>query len=171
MAEERKAYGILKLRDTWVVSEATHASMASNRSKNTRPEQVLRKALWAAGLRGYRKNVRRLPGSPDVVYGSAKLAVFVHGCFWHGCPLCRRRTIPKTNRAYWEAKFQQNAERDARNRAALEAAGYRVLVLWECQLRKDGLQECVRLVREALQGGGQLQPPVTNAPGASGSNS
>lgn len=150
MAEERKAYGILKLRETWVVSEATHASMVSNRSKDTRPEQALRKALWAEGLRGYRKNVGSLPGRPDVVYGRARLAVFVHGCFWHGCPLCGRRRIPKTNRAYWEAKFRQNAERDARNVAALEAAGYRVLVLWECQLRPDGLRECVRAVREAL---------------------
>lgn len=150
MAEERKAYGILKLRETWVVSEATHASMVSNRSKDTRPEQALRKALWAEGLRGYRKNVAKLPGRPDVVYGPARLAVFVHGCFWHGCPLCGRRRIPKTNRAYWEAKFAQNAERDARNKAALEAAGYRVLVLWECQLRRDGLRECVRLIREAL---------------------
>ncbi|MCX7799506.1 MAG: very short patch repair endonuclease [Fimbriimonadales bacterium] len=150
MAEERKAYGILKLRDTWVVAESTHASMVANRSKDTRPEQTLRKALWAAGLRGYRKNVRTLPGRPDVVYGRAKLAVFVHGCFWHGCPLCGRRRIPKTNRAYWEAKFQQNAERDARNLASLEAAGYRVLVLWECQLRGDGLQRCVQAVREAL---------------------
>lgn len=150
MSEDRKGYGILKLRETWVVAEATHKSMVGNRSTETRPEQLLRKALWADGLRGYRKNVRKLPGKPDVVYGKAKLAVFVHGCYWHQCPYCSRNRLPKTNALYWEAKFVQNVERDKRNLVELQAKGYRVLVFWECQLKKGGVDDVVRQIREAL---------------------
>lgn len=109
--------------------------MRGNRSKDTKPELRLRRALWAAGLRGYRKNVRKLPGTPDVVFGRAKLAVFVHGCYWHQCPRCTRNRMPKTNAAYWEAKFAGNVERDARQQAALEEAGWRVLVVWECETK------------------------------------
>lgn len=147
--ERRKEYGILALRETWVVREATAKSMRGNRGKDTRPELALRRALWAAGLRGYRKNVRKLPGTPDVVYGPARLAVFVHGCYWHQCPRCTRNRMPKTNAAYWQAKFATNAERDARQQATLEAAGWRVLVVWECELRD--LAAAVERVRSALK--------------------
>jgi DNA mismatch endonuclease (patch repair protein) len=93
--------------------------------------------------------VRRLPGKPDLVFGPARLAVFVHGCFWHGCPNCDRNLTPRTNAAYWQAKFAQNRERDSRNRANLEAMGYRVLVLWECEA-KASLPDAVDRIREAL---------------------
>ena len=149
--EARKAYGILRLRDTWEVREATRRTMQSNRAKDTKPELRLRKALWAAGLRGYRKNARRLPGTPDVAYGRARLAVFVHGCYWHSCPVCTRNRTPKTNAAYWSAKFAQNRERDARSAAALEALGWRVQVFWECELKKDGLARAVARVAELLE--------------------
>jgi DNA mismatch endonuclease (patch repair protein) len=132
-------YSYVKLRETDFVAEATRKSMRGNRSYDTKPELRFRSALWAAGLRGYRKNVRKLPGKPDVVYGRAKLAIFVHGCFWHQCPHCARNRAPKANAAYWSAKFLANAERDARNVAALEALGYRVHVVWECRL-KDALK-------------------------------
>jgi DNA mismatch endonuclease (patch repair protein) len=146
-----KPYGIQRLRETFVVAEATRKTMRANRAKDTGPEVALRKALWAAGLRGYRKNVRGLPGVPDVVYGPARLAVFVHGCFWHRCPLCARNVSPKTNAAYWQAKRGQNAERDARNQVALTAMGYRVMVVWECELARDpvGVVARVRAAREA----------------------
>jgi DNA mismatch endonuclease (patch repair protein) len=88
-------------------------------------------------VRGYRKNLRSLPGKPDVVFGRGKLAVLVHGCFWHRCPTCTRNLNPKRNGAYWEAKFQRNVRRDAENVRALEALGYAVLVIWECRLRAD----------------------------------
>lgn len=152
MSEHRKAYGILKLRETWVVAEATHRTMVGNTATETKPEKAFRKALWAAGLRGYRKNVRKLPGKPDVVYNRAKLALFVHGCYWHQCPYCQRNRTPKTNAQYWEAKFKQNTERDEKNQAALRALGYTVVVIWECQLRKNGLYEQVEMVRQLLQG-------------------
>lgn len=147
--EKRKEYGILALRETFVVREATRRSMQGNRGRDTKPELALRRALWAAGLRGYRKNVRKLPGSPDVVYGRARLAVFVHGCYWHQCPLCKRNRNPRTNAAYWEAKFAGNAERDARQQAALGEAGWRVLVIWECELKDIAVS--VARVREALE--------------------
>ena len=138
----------MALRETWVVREATAKTMRANRSTDTKPELALRKALWAAGLRGYRKNVRKLPGTPDVVFGRARLAVFVHGCYWHQCPRCTRNRVPKTNAAYWEAKFSANAARDARQEAALVEAGWRVLVLWECELK--AIETAVERVRDAL---------------------
>ena len=129
--------------------EATAKTMRANRSADTKPEIALRKALWAAGLRGYRKNVRRLPGTPDVVFGPARLAVFVHGCYWHQCPRCTRNRVPKTNATYWQAKFAANVERDARQIAELEASGWRVLVLWECEIKDVGA--AVERVRTALK--------------------
>jgi DNA mismatch endonuclease (patch repair protein) len=151
VSESRKAYGILKLRETWVVSENTRKSMQGNRSTGTKPEERLRKALWAAGLKGYRKNVRKLPGTPDIVFHKHKLAVFVHGCFWHGCPTCTRNRTPATNSAYWAEKLKGNRERDDRNKAKLEELGWRVLVLWECEVEPKRLEEAVEMVRQALQ--------------------
>lgn len=118
-----------------VVAEATRKSMRANRGTETQPERRLRKALWQAGMRGYRKNVRTLPGKPDIVFGRRRLAVLVHGCYWHQCPHCTRNRTPKKNTDFWAAKFAANAERDMRNRAALEGLGYRVHVVWECQLK------------------------------------
>ena len=124
--------------------------MQGNTSAETGPEVTFRRALWAAGLRRYRKNVRKLPGRPDVVYGKAKLAVFVHGCFWHGCPHCNRYRQPKTNSAYWRTKLEQNQARDQRNEAALRDLGYRVLVVWECELQKGLVAKAVEKVVAAL---------------------
>ena len=131
--------------------EATAKTMRANRGTDTKPELALRKALWAAGLRGYRKNVRKLPGKPDVVFGRARLAVFVHGCYWHQCPRCTRNRKPKTNAAYWEAKFAENAARDARQQAALAEAGWQVLVVWECELKAD-VGGAVERVKTLLNG-------------------
>lgn len=129
-----------------MVKEATAKSMRANRGKDTKPEWTLRRALWAAGLRGYRKNVAMLAGKPDVAFGPAKLAIFVHGCYWHQCPHCTRNRKPATNAAYWEAKFAGNAARDARNQAALEAQGWRVTIVWECELKDvDAVVERIRL--------------------------
>ncbi|RYG44466.1 very short patch repair endonuclease [bacterium] len=139
------------MRETFVVREATSRSMRANRSRDTAPELRLRKALWAAGLRGYRVARKGLPGRPDIVFGRARLAIFVHGCFWHRCPLCPPRRLPITNRAYWEAKFEGNLARDERQRAELEALGWRVRVVWECQLKKDGVNAIVEAIA-ALMG-------------------
>ncbi|RYG25801.1 very short patch repair endonuclease [bacterium] len=121
--------------------------MQGNRGKDTKPEIALRKALWAAGLRGYRKNVTKLPGKPDVVFVRGRLAVFVHGCYWHQCPHCKRNRTPATNAEYWQAKFAANRERDARQQAQLEDDGWRVLVLWECEIKRG---EGLLRVKQAL---------------------
>lgn len=148
--EGRKAYGILALRETWEVREATRKTMRANRGRDTGPELALRRALWAAGLRGYRKNVRKLPGSPDVVFGPARLAIFVHGCYWHSCPTCTRNRTPKTNAAYWQAKFEGNRARDARDQAKLIEMGWRVLVIWECELKPSNVPAVIERVRQMV---------------------
>lgn len=134
---EGRTYSYNHLRETMVVAESTRRSMQGNRSTGTRPEEMLRKALWAAGIRGYRKNVRKLPGKPDIVFGTQKLAVFIHGCYWHQCPNCNRNRAPKTNAVYWQAKFEANVERDRIAEERLRELGFDVEVIWECQIRKD----------------------------------
>ena len=143
-----KQYGINKLRETWVVKESVRRSMQGNRSTETEPERILRSALWGAGLRGYRKNVRKLPGSPDIVFGPLKLAVFVLGCYWHRCPKCTRNIHPKTNSKYWQAKFERNVARDKSNRAALRKLGYGVMVVWECDLKRASEKVVARIRRK-----------------------
>lgn len=108
--------------------------MALVHSRDTKPEMRVRRALHAAGLR-YRLHDRRLPGSPDLVFPSRRVVLFVHGCFWHrhaGCPAAR---LPKSRLDFWEPKLAANVLRDQRQREALEAIGWTVLVIWECETR------------------------------------
>lgn len=114
--------------------EQRHRCMASVHSKDTKPEMLVRRYLFGCGFR-YRLHVRSLPGSPDIVLAKYKTAIFVNGCFWHGhegCPLYR---IPKSNVAFWRKKIKRNQERDKKEYALLRVMGWRVLVIWECQLR------------------------------------
>lgn len=128
------------------------AVMSRVRSKNTRPELRVRKALWAAGLR-YRLQGAHLPGRPDIFFQGSRVAVFVHGCFWHRHPGCPRTRTPKSRREFWEAKFASNVARDARNITALEKLGWRVLVIWECEaLDDERLRSVVRAVKDLRQG-------------------
>lgn len=114
--------------------EKRSAIMRAVKSRDTKPEVALRKALFALGYR-YRLNVKTLPGKPDLVFPKHRTVIFVHGCFWHGHDCKRGNRTPKTNRAYWTEKIARNKARDLRNAAALEAAGWRVLTLWECELK------------------------------------
>ena len=101
--------------------------------ENTAPELVVRKTLHRLGFR-FRIHRKDLPGSPDVVLPKHRTCVFVHGCFWHGCPTCYRGArVPKSNREYWLNKVKKNRARDERSTSALVAAGWRVVVAWECQ--------------------------------------
>lgn len=136
-------------RETLVVRESTSRSMRSNRSTETTLEVRFRKALWTAGVRGYRKNVRRLPGSPDIVFTKQRVAVFVHGCYWHRCPRCRKDARFNTNEQYWRSKLSDNVERDASNELKLKDIDFQVVVVWECEVKKD-LEGCVRRVKVAL---------------------
>lgn len=116
-------------------SYAVHKSMQGNKRANTKPELLVRERLRKAGLAGYRLQWK-VPGHPDIAWPGKRVAVEVRGCFWHRCPHCRPST-PKKNTEYWEAKFARNTERDAENVRKLEEMGWRVHVIWECQLKKN----------------------------------
>ncbi len=107
--------------------------MRAVKSKDTTPELHLRRALHALGFR-YRLNVKDLPGKPDLVFPKHKVALFVHGCFWHGHECKRGRRVPKSNTEYWRDKIGKNRIRDRKNKKALEALGWRVLTVWECAI-------------------------------------
>lgn len=121
------------------VSEAVRRSMKGNRGKNTGPEMSFRKALRNRGLLGYRVNVRKLPGTPDVVWIGKRVTVFIHGCFWHGCSACaaKKNLQPSTRAEYWREKVEANRARDERNRSLLENEGWTVLVFWEHEVKHD----------------------------------
>lgn len=111
--------------------------MAAVRGKDTAPEMLVRKAAHALGLR-FRLHDRRLPGRPDLVFARWRTVVFVNGCFWHGHPGCRHATRPKSNVRFWAEKIDANIERDAANYAHLAELGWRVVVLWQCEIRTAG---------------------------------
>lgn len=117
--------------------EKRSAVMRRVKGRDTAPELKVRKALTALGAR-YRLNRRDLPGSPDIVMAGRRLAIFVHGCFWHGHDCPRGSRVPKTNRDYWTAKVARNVARDARAAAELAAADWRVETIWECDLKDAG---------------------------------
>ena len=121
-------------------------TMQATRGSGTGPELALRSALRAAGLCGYRVNMKGVSGRPDVAFIRAKLAVFVHGCFWHRCPSCKPRP-PKRNEAFWRAKFEANVERDERTRDRLEKEGWSVLEFWECEIERSAVRCAVRVQR------------------------
>jgi DNA mismatch endonuclease (patch repair protein) len=123
--------------------------MLANVGRGTSPELALRAALRAAGARGYRLNLRTEGIRPDLVFTKRKVAVFVHGCFWHRCPTCRY-ALPRAHRDFWVAKFRRNRQRDRQKRRTLEAAGWRVLELWEHELR-DAPARVVRRVTSLLR--------------------
>ena len=108
--------------------------MSRIRATDTRPEKAVRSALHKMGLR-FRLHRRDLPGRPDIVLPKYRAVVFVHGCFWHGHDCKKGRSVPQTNAEFWRAKLACNRERDEQNRRDLEAAGWRVVVVWECQTR------------------------------------
>lgn len=104
------------------------------RGVNTKPELMVRRLVWATGWR-YRLHGKTLPGKPDLVFTPRKKVIFVHGCFWHAHEGCPRATVPKTRVEFWMHKLKTNKERDARHLVELRRMGWRVLVVWECELR------------------------------------
>lgn len=109
-------------------------TMSRIKGKNTKPEIAVRSMLHRAGYR-FRLHGRKLPGSPDIVLARHKTVVFVHGCFWHRHEGCKYATTPKTRTEFWSDKFRKNVERDARQQRELQEMGWRVLIVWECELR------------------------------------
>ena len=110
--------------------------MSRIKNKGTKPEIMLRKALFARGFR-YRVNVKSLPGKPDIVLPRYKTVIFVHGCFWHGHPGCKYAYTPKSNAEFWINKISSNRERDVITKHKLEESGWKVIIVWECELRHE----------------------------------
>ena len=132
------------------VSAATHASMQGNKSKDTK--LLVRERLREAGLGGYRLQWKA-PGRPDVAWPGKKVCLLINGCFWHRCPKCNP-SAPKKNLEYWVPKFERNVERDQRNLALLQEQGWRVHVIWECELKKKTIdatfESLIPVLREEL---------------------
>jgi DNA mismatch endonuclease (patch repair protein) len=144
--------------------EARSRNMSRIRSRDTSPELAVRRFLHGKGLR-FRLHVRKLAGKPDLVFGPRSACLFVHGCFWHGCPRCvdgRRRV--KDNAAYWSDKVAGNRARDERHRTALEREGWTVFVLWECEIRDAArltlLAEQIRTLPSRSASHPGAQPPL-----------
>lgn len=123
-------------------------------SISTNPEIRLRKELWWRGFR-YIMNDKRLPGSPDIVLSKYRSVIFVHGCFWHGHKGCKNYTVPKTNTDFWVAKVARNQERDQEVWRQLEAKGWSVIIVWECELKKKRLDETVARVENEILANGE----------------
>lgn len=128
------------------VDERISALMSRIRGRDTAPELALRHALRALGHVGYRLHYAKAPGRPDIAFVGRRVAVFVHGCFWHGCPHCRPRR-PKSNTSFWNAKLDRNKARDKRKARELRGEGWSVVTVWECRLRRDPRREAVRVAR------------------------
>ena len=131
--------------------EARSQNMSRIRSKDTKPEDAVRKFLFKKGFR-YRKNVSSLPGNPDVVLPKYKAVVFVNGCFWHGHKGCKWFVRPKTNVDFWNKKFEYNIERDKKNVKKLEELGWRVFVIWECEIRHGDAEYAINALIDRITG-------------------
>lgn len=131
--------------------EQRSRTMSRIRSKNTKPEMLVRRFLYANGFR-YRVNVRTLPGSPDIVLKKFRTVIFIHGCFWHSHS-CQQGRLPQTNVDFWTRKLTRNKERDSDVREKLRQLGWKTMIVWECQLkpavRQQTLQEVVYLLNKA----------------------
>lgn len=129
---------------------AIRKSMQGNKRANTKPEMLVRQRLRQAGLTGYRLQWNKAPGRPDIAFPGRKIAIFVNGCFWHRCPHCHPST-PKRNTEFWEAKFHRNVERDAKAIAELEQMGWQTITIWECELKRDRIDETMARVIDQVR--------------------
>lgn len=110
--------------------------MSANKAKNTGPELLLRRALRVKSIRGYRLHPSNVPGRPDIVFASKKVAIFVHGCYWHHCSKCNFQ-LPRHNSVFWRRKFKRNQERDKEKRFILRRSGWKTIVIWEHDLNSN----------------------------------
>ena len=124
---------ILKMADV-MTSEQRSRNMAAIKGKDTKPEMIVRKYLFSRGLR-FRVQVRKLPGTPDIVLPKYKTVIFVNGCFWHGHEGCKYFRLPKSNVDFWKEKIERNVNRDVRNEEVLNALGWRIIRVWECEIK------------------------------------
>lgn len=125
-------------------------NMSRIHGKDTKPEEKVRKYLFSHGFR-YRKNDKTLPGKPDIVLPKYKTCVFVNGCFWHRHEGCKDFVWPKSNEEYWKTKINGNAERDLRQQQELRSLGWNVIVVWECELKKDKFDKTMVVLEEMIR--------------------
>lgn len=129
--------------------EQRHKNMAAVRSKDTKPEMVVRKYLWSRGFR-YRVNNPRLPGHPDIVLRKYHTCIFVNGCFWHGHEGCKYFRMPKTNTEFWERKISRNRERDREEQKQLARMGWHCITVWECELKGERREKTLESLEYTL---------------------
>lgn len=129
--------------------ETRSYNMSRIKGVDTKPEEIVRKYLFSKGFR-YRKNDKRYPGKPDIVLPKYKTVIFINGCFWHKHEGCKYFKWPKTNAEFWINKIDGNMERDKRNYAELRNRGWRVLVIWECELKKPIQEKTMRKVVDSI---------------------
>lgn len=134
--------------------EERSVRMSRIRSVNTKPEILLRHGLWRQGFR-YHVNDKRLSGKPDIVLPKYRTVIFIHGCFWHGHKGCKNYTVPKTNTDFWVLKVARNQERDQEVWRQLEAKGWSVIIVWECELKKSVLGETINRIAEEIRQNGE----------------
>lgn len=130
--------------------EQRHDCMARIHSEDTRPEQAVRRELWHRGYR-FRKCVRTLPGTPDIVLPKYRTCIFVNGCFWHGHKGCSKFVMPKTRTEFWMNKIARNQERDLVNIQRLESIGWSAITVWECELGKSGIENTMEKIESMLE--------------------
>lgn len=130
--------------------EQRHDCMASIHSEDTRPEQAVRRELWHRGYR-FRRCVRTLPGTPDIVLPKYRTCIFVNGCFWHGHKGCSKFVMPKTRTEFWENKIARNQERDLVNIQRLESIGWSAITVWECELGKSSIENTMEKIESMLE--------------------
>ena len=130
--------------------ETRSYNMSQIKGKNTKPEELVRKYLFARGFR-YRKNDKRLPGTPDIVLPKYRTVIFVNGCFWHGHKGCRYFVWPKNNAEIWKNKIESNISRDRKNAETLKDQGWKVIVVWECDLKHNFVSSMQNLVDQILE--------------------
>lgn len=130
--------------------EQRHDCMASIHSEDTRPEQAVRRELWHRGYR-FRKCVRTLPGTPDIVLPKYRTCIFVNGCFWHGHRGCSKFVMPKTRTEFWSNKIARNQERDLVNIQRLESIGWSAITVWECELGKSSIENTMEKIESMLE--------------------
>ncbi|MBE7531138.1 MAG: very short patch repair endonuclease [Chloroflexi bacterium] len=130
-------------------------TMRAVKSKDTKPEKCLFAMLASMGIRGWRKHADDVVGKPDVAFDDCKLAIFVDGCFWHGCPVCQRLLKPQTNQVYWELKIQRNKERALKYNQQLQQQGWEVIRIWEHEIQdiscREKYKKRLRLLLEKKQ--------------------
>ena len=131
-------------------------NMSRIRGKDTKIEVKVRKYLFAQGFR-YRKNVTDLPGKPDIILPKYKTCIFINGCFWHKHEGCKYFVWPKNNAEFWEKKINGNVERDLRQQQELQALGWKVIVVWECELKGDRFEETMTALEDAIIGPNDCQ--------------